>query len=197
MRFGLAAFATILLVGCTHTQKPADVVEAPPAKPAVVAAPAAAVAQNTCTADTECKDGFLCVRSQCVAITAELAECSMMRVHFEFNQAVLKAEDTKGLERMARCLRADHALHMMIEGNADERGTEEYNLALGSQRASSVERYLETLGASRAQLDTISYGYEKPLCTEHNETCWASNRRAAIKPEIKPEAKPEVKGKKK
>ena len=72
-------------------------------------------------------------------------------------------------------------MHVTIEGNADERGTDEYNLALGDQRATSVARYLKALGASPTQLKTVSYGKEKPLCTEHDEECWAKNRRAAVK----------------
>lgn len=87
------------------------------------------------------------------------------------------------MQRMARCLKADHALHVTIEGNADERGTQEYNLALGDQRANAVARYLELLGVSAAQLRTVSFGKEQPLCMEHEEGCWAQNRRAAIKPQ--------------
>ena len=72
------------------------------------AAPVAA-APDSCNVDKDCKDGHLCIRSQCVKITADLAECSLLRVHFEFNQSVLSKDDMTGLERMARCLRADHA----------------------------------------------------------------------------------------
>jgi peptidoglycan-associated lipoprotein len=68
-----------------------------------------------------------------------------------------------------------------IQGNADERGTEEYNMALGDRRATTVAHYLESLGASAAQLKTVSYGKENPLCTEHDEECWAKNRRAELK----------------
>jgi peptidoglycan-associated lipoprotein len=69
-----------------------------------------------------------------------------------------------------------------IEGNTDERGTDEWNLALGDKRASAVETYLEQLGVSAAQLKTVTYGKERPLCSEHNERCWAKNRRAALTP---------------
>jgi peptidoglycan-associated lipoprotein len=111
-----------------------------------------------------------------------MAECSTMRVHFEFNQANLEADDTGKLQRMGRCLMADHALHVIVEGNADERGTEEWNLALGDKRASAVEDYLERLGVSGTQLKRVTYGKDRPLCTQHNEECWAKNRRAALKP---------------
>ncbi|MBE2254538.1 MAG: OmpA family protein [Myxococcus sp.] len=183
----VTAVAALSLAACAHTAKQAEVSEAPAPKatpPAPAPAPVAE-AVTACASDTDCADGSLCLRKQCVAITADLAECSGMRVHFEFNVATIRAEDTPGLQRMARCLRASSALHVTIEGNADERGTEEYNMLLGSKRASGVEAYLQTLGVSRAQLDTISYGYERPLCTEKNEACWAKNRRVAVKPEPK------------
>jgi len=105
-----------------------------------------------------------------------------VRVHFDFNNAQIQDQDKPVLERAAACLKGDHQLHVTIEGNADERGTEEYNLALGDQRAHAVATYLERLGASAAQLKTVSYGKEQPECTEHDEACWSRNRRAAIKP---------------
>ena len=136
---------------------------------------------RVCSSDTDCGDKQLCIRSQCVDITADMAECGTMRVHFEFNLANLEAEETGKLQRMGRCLKADHALHVTIEGNADERGTEDWNLALGDKRASAVEDYLERLGVSTAQLKKATFGKDHPLCTQHNEECWAKNRRAALK----------------
>ena len=65
-----------------------------------------------------------------------------------------------------------------VQGNCDERGTREYNLALGARRASSAKDYLVSLGLSPARIDTISYGKERPICTASTESCWASNRRA-------------------
>jgi peptidoglycan-associated lipoprotein len=110
-----------------------------------------------------------------------MAECGTVRVHFDFNETNLHEDETTKLVRMGRCLKADHALHVTIEGNADERGTEEWNLALGDKRASAVEDYLERLGVSTAQLKRATFGKDHPLCTQHNEECWAKNRRAALK----------------
>jgi peptidoglycan-associated lipoprotein len=111
----------------------------------------------------------------------ELGECGV-RVHFQYDSAELAELDREHLGHAAECLKADHALRVTIEGNADERGTEEYNLALGDKRAVAVAKYLSSLGASRDQLKTISYGEENPLCNEHAETCWVKNRRAAVRP---------------
>ena len=112
----------------------------------------------------------------------KLAACGDVKVHFDFNSAEIAEQDKPLLERSADCLKQDKKLHVTIEGNADERGTEEYNLALGDQRARSVATYLERLGTSGLQLKTVSYGKEQPECTEHDEACWSQNRRAAIKP---------------
>jgi len=173
------------LVACSHTaEKSASV-----ATPAAVAQSTRAKAPppsaaRTCSSDDDCGAKQLCIRSQCVDITPELAECSTVRVHFDFNDSNLHQDETTKLVRMSRCLKADHDLHVSIEGNADERGTEEWNIALGDKRATSVAQYLETLGVSNAQLKTVSYGKERPLCDQHNEECWAKNRRAALKPTV-------------
>jgi peptidoglycan-associated lipoprotein len=176
--------------GCAHKPPvPEESAKLPPAPPAEVAAPAPLpappepVAERACSTDGDCSDGSLCSRGRCVAIGGGLAECAALRVHFDFDSTLLRADDRPALERIARCLRAASGLHVTIEGNADERGTEEYNLQLGQRRAVEVERYLVALGVRGDQLKTISYGYEKPLCREHTEVCWAQNRRAAVQPE--------------
>jgi peptidoglycan-associated lipoprotein len=171
------------LVACSHESKKATSVATPGASaPSAAVGSAPAATPQVCSTDADCGDKQLCVRSQCVDITPELAECSTARVHFDFNDSNVHPEETTKLTRMARCLKADHDLHVMIEGNADERGTDEWNIALGDQRATAVAHYLETLGVSNAQLKTVSYGKERPLCDQHNEACWAKNRRAALKP---------------
>lgn len=141
-----------------------------------------ATADGSCSDDIQCPDKHLCVSGHCVAIHPGMAECALVRVHFDFGDAALKATEYPAMARMARCLKADHAMKLDIAGNADERGTEEYNLALGDKRARQVARYLENLGVSEGQLNTVSYGKERPLCTEHNEDCWQQNRRAKLAP---------------
>lgn len=181
------AAAGLAAAGCAH--KPAAPAEeakaAPAAEPAAL--PPAPVKEveppSSCVADRDCRDGSLCLSGRCAPITADMPECTALRVHFDFDSTILHGEDRPGLERIARCLRAAQALRVTIEGNADERGTEEYNLQLGQKRAAEVERYLVTLGASATQLKTISYGFNKPICSEHSEDCWSKNRRAAVMPE--------------
>ena len=74
-------------------------------------------------------------------------------------------------------LRANPAVRVEIEGHCDERGTSEYNLALGAKRAGAAKDYLAALGVSADRMSTISYGEELPICKEHDESCWQSNRR--------------------
>ncbi|HEY7957946.1 MAG TPA: peptidoglycan-associated lipoprotein Pal [Polyangia bacterium] len=171
----------LLAFGCAHKPE-----QKQSTTTAAATAPSPAEVQQKpvvtgCSSDLDCSEKQLCIRGQCVDISAGLAECSHVRVHFELNSSDIADADKTDLQRSARCLKADQALHVSIEGNADERGTEEYNLALGDKRATAVRGYLESLGASETQLKTVSYGKEKPLCTEHDEECWAQNRRAELK----------------
>jgi peptidoglycan-associated lipoprotein len=184
MRSLVAGTCIALSAACAHTeekkeQPAAAATPAPEPTPAPAAQPSG---PKTCTADTDCGDKQLCIRGSCVDISLGLAECREMRAHFGFNDANVQSEDKQGLERIARCLRADQVIHVTIEGNADERGTEEYNLHLGDKRATAIARYLEGLGVSETQLKTVSYGKDNPLCREHDEACWAKNRRASVKP---------------
>jgi peptidoglycan-associated lipoprotein len=144
-------------------------------------APQAATQPATCSQDSDCASAQLCLRSRCVDIGKGLPECENVWVHFSFDRADLESQELPLLQRVNRCVTADRSFHVVIEGNADERGTTEYNLALGDRRASTVERYLESLGVSSSHLETVSYGKEKPLCTQHNEDCWSKNRRAMVK----------------
>lgn len=137
----------------------------------------------SCRVDLDCPMNQLCSAQSCVDITPTLAQCKDIQVHFDFDKDDLHAQDEQSLDRAARCLLAEKGVAMMVTGNADERGTEEYNLALGDRRARRVASYLEHRGVSAQQLHTVSYGKDRPLCTEHDEQCWALNRRSAIAPE--------------
>lgn len=84
-------------------------------------------------------------------------------------------------------VQANQPAHVLVTGNADERGTVEYNLELGQRRAAAVRKYLEALGVPALRLDLVSYGKELPLCREHDESCWARNRRAGVRPNETPQ----------
>lgn len=98
-------------------------------------------------------------------------------IHFEFDKYDVRPDARPILERNAKWLKENPQAKIQIEGHCDERGTVEYNLALGDRRAKSTRDYLISLGADPKQLSTLSYGEEKPLDPGHNEEAWAKNRR--------------------
>lgn len=98
-------------------------------------------------------------------------------VHFDYNKYEVLTADKAVLDRQAAWLKRYPSVRVTIQGNCDERGTREYNLALGARRANAVKEYLTSMGVSAGRIDTISYGKERPICTESTESCWAQNRR--------------------
>lgn len=99
------------------------------------------------------------------------------RIHFDFDKSELKPEALEVLARKANLLRANPDLRVELQGHCDERGTNEYNLGLGERRSRAAYDYLVKAGISADRLKTISYGEERPLCTERGEPCWGRNRR--------------------
>ncbi len=105
----------------------------------------------------------------------------MERIHFDFDQFTLTADSRRILGDNAKYLNANSGVKVKIEGHCDERGSDEYNLALGESRALAAKNYLVSLGISAKRLSVISYGEEKPLVNAANEEAWAQNRRAEFK----------------
>jgi len=99
-------------------------------------------------------------------------------IFFDFDQSDLRAEARERLAKNAQWLAAHPEFTVTLEGHCDERGTNEYNLALGERRAYATQGYLASLGVSDSRMRVISYGEERPVCTESDESCWAQNRRA-------------------
>jgi peptidoglycan-associated lipoprotein len=116
--------------------------------------------------------------SELEALKAEAqAEGALNPVYFEFNNYTLKPTAETTLDKTAAWLSKKPTVTIRIEGNCDERGTSEYNLALGERRANIAKEYLVKSGVRADQLETISWGKEKPLDPSHNEAAWAKNRR--------------------
>jgi peptidoglycan-associated lipoprotein len=154
-----------LLVACA-SEKPKEP-EAAPAPTPVAETPAAAPAPAPMVAVDPLNDpaSILAKRS----------------VYFPFDVSAVQDADKPVVEAHAKYLSEHPNRTVRVEGNADERGSNEYNLALGQRRAESVKKMLVLGGAKASQIKTISYGEEKPVCTEHNEACWSQNRRSDIK----------------
>jgi peptidoglycan-associated lipoprotein len=98
-------------------------------------------------------------------------------IHFDFNDYTVRQQDGDILKANADWLTKNATARTQIEGHCDDRGSEEYNIALGAKRAQAAKDYLETLGIGADRLSTISYGKELPLCTDQTDDCWQQNRR--------------------
>ncbi len=99
-------------------------------------------------------------------------------IHFDFDKYDIREDAKPILKKVSDYLIKHTAQGILIEGHCDERGTSEYNLGLGDRRAKATRDYLVSLGVPSSRIEMISYGKEKPLCTEHTEECWAKNRRS-------------------
>ena len=167
-----AAFAAALLAGCQSTpdaEKPADVEERKPTPPTAKPVPPTTIPSTPITdpsKDPRLKDpaNILSKRS----------------IYFDFDSDAIKAEFVPLVEAHAGFLRQYKTAKMLIQGNADDRGSREYNLGLGQRRADAVKKRLVLLGATESQIESVSLGEEKPVCTQQTEECWARNRRADI-----------------
>ena len=104
------------------------------------------------------------------------ANDALKQIFFAFDKADIRPADAKVLDASAAHLKANPNQLVLIEGHCDERGTSEYNLALGERRSKSAMNYLIANGIEASRITTISYGKERPVCTEHNEACWSRNR---------------------
>jgi peptidoglycan-associated lipoprotein len=108
---------------------------------------------------------------------SELFEQNVRDAFFDFNKADIRPDARDALTKDAEFLRSYSTVHVTIEGHCDERGSTEYNLGLGQRRAQASKNYLVSLGISADRIDTVSWGKERPFCTESTEECWQQNRR--------------------
>jgi peptidoglycan-associated lipoprotein len=191
-RFGifLALFLALIFVftlmnGCSTPKKATKEEVAAPTKPAGPSDEELARQR----ADQEARERSLReqairdqeARDRAARDAAEAARLKdVSRIYFEFDRVELSSEAREILGKVAGLLKATPKKTLTIEGNCDDRGTNEYNLALGERRADSAARYLQTLGIDRKRIKTISYGEERPVCTEATEACWLKNRNATF-----------------
>jgi peptidoglycan-associated lipoprotein len=111
---------------------------------------------------------------------AELFEQNVRDAFFDLDKSEIRADARDALTKDAEFLRSYPDVRISIEGHCDERGSTEYNLGLGQRRADAAKNFLISLGITATRIDTVSWGKERPFCTEHNESCWQQNRRAHI-----------------
>ncbi len=108
---------------------------------------------------------------------APTAPTGLQPIYFDFDKSFVRSDAKAVIDANAKWLRANPAVSIRIEGNCDERGTKEYNQALGQRRAASAKKYLTDMGISAKRISLISYGKEKQVCGDQTEECWQNNRR--------------------
>ncbi len=108
---------------------------------------------------------------------AAAAEAGLKPIYFDFDKSFIRDDAKSVMKANAEWLKANPKVKVKIEGNCDERGTIEYNQALGQRRAASAKKYLTDMGVAANRISLISYGKEKPICSDHSEDCWQKNRR--------------------
>ena len=169
----------LTLTSCAH--KPAPAVETP--KP-VIQAPVVVPQHpaNWCDDATPCPVGFVCIANICSNPTPapEPPACELATIYFDTDSAQLVGANVTAARSNADCLK-NNGKRALLEGYCDERGTVEYNLALGTSRTDVVANYLAKVGIPRLRLDTVSYGEDRAVCSEHSESCWRQNRRVEFK----------------
>ena len=165
---GVAALAAAFLAAaCSHAQVKPDSSAANPAAPlpAMVEAPAPQTPAQQFHAQGEAE------------LDQALDQLRQVSLFFEFDSATLTSEAEQKLTNVADILVKHPELQVRVEGNCDERGSEQYNLALGQRRAEAARRYLAALGVADGQITAISFGAEKPAAPGHDEQAWSQNRR--------------------
>jgi peptidoglycan-associated lipoprotein len=167
------------LAGCHHAVKSAAAPAAAPAPaPAVATRPPAPEPPRRASAPESApraltEDEIFSRES----LDALNAAHPLADAFFDYDQAVLRDDARAALGRDAQWLGRWKSTRVMIQGQCDERGTAEYNLALGDERAKAIRSYLETLGIAEQRIAIVSLGKESPVCNEDSESCWAQNRR--------------------
>jgi peptidoglycan-associated lipoprotein len=134
-----------------------------------------------CTADADCGSGKGCQGGKCVTtIDPACSDATAFTIYFGFDQASVSGDSAASLKKLSACLSRYPARRLQFDGHCDDRGTTQYNLALGKKRAEAAKKYLGDLGAA-GPIDTNTFGKEQPVCREATEACWARNRRAELK----------------
>lgn len=187
-RLASVTMLTLALAACSNPPKVEAPATAPAASTSAATAPAAPATPAAAQAAPESRVAAVDLgatkpgASTAAAHLDPASPISRQRsIYFDFDQFVIRTEDRPVVEAHGKYLASARTLKVSIEGNADERGSREYNLALGQKRAQAVVQSLKLLGANDEQLEAVSYGEERPKATGHDEAAWAENRRADIR----------------
>jgi len=166
MKTTFASFAIAVLAGCASQSTPESSPAPAPAPSANASTPSVRSSSSASISGTPTRTSY--------------AMPAARSVYYEFDKAEIKSEGVKTIEANAQYLRAHPEVKVKVEGNADERGSREYNLALGQRRADAVSKRMAILGIPTDRIEAVSFGKEKPKVTGHDESAWSENRRSDI-----------------
>jgi peptidoglycan-associated lipoprotein len=172
---------TMLLAACAS--KPIEEPKAPMtdnSPPATVPVPAASSSDSSSSSSTTSADSNAAPKAELSPLKDPNNILSTRSIFFDYNKDDVKSEYRALVEAHAKYLTSHANAKLVLQGNADDRGSREYNLALGQRRSVAVRKVLNALGASDTQIETVSYGKEKQRCSDQTEACWAQNRRVDI-----------------
>jgi peptidoglycan-associated lipoprotein len=170
----LSAAAALILAGCATSTPEGETQPGAPVEGAKPGAKPGAVQSQPVAPVEAGKAGGV---SPFAALKDPNSPLSKRSVYFDYDKFEIKDEYRPLVEAHAKFLRDNPTAKMLVQGNADERGSREYNVGLGQRRSDSLKNMLKLLGARDSQIESVSLGEEKPTCSEHNEDCWAKNRR--------------------
>jgi peptidoglycan-associated lipoprotein len=182
-RRSIAAFA-LTLVAVSACKKKPEPAPAPVAAPTPAPPPAPRVNQDSidaarrAAADAAARAAAEAAAQRLAAEAAQVRSTIAQQVYFDFDKYDIRDDQKATLDAKVGILNTNAAVHLRIEGNTDDRGSDAYNLALGQRRAASVQRYLVARGIDAGRLETVSFGKERPAVQGENEDAWAKNRRA-------------------
>lgn len=166
---------TFLSSGCSKKQVPSEEMKVTPTE-TTQTAPAKVDVGESMGSEESIESGAI-TRSN-AQISEGRTHGPMLPVYFDFDKSNIRDDQKSRIETNASFLKENNAINVTIEGNCDERGTNEYNMALGERRAQNAKKYMTNLGIASSRVNTVSYGEEKPLLYGHDEYSWAQNRRA-------------------
>ncbi|MDA8100899.1 MAG: peptidoglycan-associated lipoprotein Pal [Nitrospiraceae bacterium] len=166
----IAGLGLVVLAGCP---KKTEVSSTPEAQK-VAAAPAPAAAEGAKSSEPTAARK---AEEEQAKEAAARANAGLQAVYFDYDRATIREDAKAAMKANAEYLKANPKMKISIEGNCDDRGTIEYNQALGQRRSSSAKKYLTAMGITAKRISLVSYGKEKPACTEDTDACWQKNRR--------------------
>lgn len=169
-------FLLLLAVGCTKTYtRPAEE-EMKPAEE--MKEEVTSVEEKAPEEPAYAKEEEIGERDLSTAEVAKIAKTVFSDIHFDYDKYNIRPDARPMLDQVASFMNKNGDYNVVVEGHCDDRGTNEYNLALGERRAKSTKNYLVSMGISSSRISTVTFGEEKPLCMEQTEDCWQRNRRA-------------------